>query len=317
MLDALLDPGLPTWLLVDPLLREPLPQAQAGACDSASEVLRRRCESWGREVQGLCVAAPTLEACQQPYLVALQSPRDPWLAHSLDMAKEEWQAVRADPLAGTGCGPHAVGGWLQTQTDGAALAASLQTLLRLKAPRRTEARYLRLADRRTLDTLDTLLGREHWTAAPGDIRRWVWLDSRGRLACAEMPVGQAAQHIHFDVPAWHDLQLAPLVHPTLARWGGAAPAAAQYEVPQAWRQASAAVQQAQRLAQQHPAHFSDAQDLVAYATLALLHPKLHEAPALQRWLALQPASDAFAPMHAYCPTLYAELAQTTDPKASA
>ena len=309
-LAALLDPGLPVWLLVDPMLGDPLPNAQSPAQDAAEAVQQRRCSAWGRDVRGLHVDAPMLAPCQQPYLVAMQGPADPWLAHTLELSHQELATTREDGLAGTGRGPHAVGGWLQTQASGEALAASLNTLLRLQAPRRTEARYLRMADRRCLDALDALLGRDAWTAKLGFVRRWAWLDGLGHLACAEIDSQPAAQPITFAADAWRDFQLAPLVNPVLARWLGAAPVLASCEMPQAWRQALQALQHARHAAQSHRRHLGHEADVLAYAVLALLHPGFEAAPATQRWLATDPRGDDFEPLHQHCHALHAALAAT-------
>lgn len=312
-LAALLDPGLPVWLLIDPMLGEPLPYAQGSAQEAKAAVQQRRSDAWGRDVQGLRVDAAMLAPCQQPYLVALQGLGDPWLAYTLNLAHQELAVTREDGLAGTGRGPHAMGGWLQTQASGEALATSLNTVLRLKAPRFTEARYLRLADRRTLDALDALLGRSAWTATLGAMRRWVWLDGLGRLACAEVASDLAAQPITFTLDDWRDFQLAPLVNPTLARWLGTAPAAGPSDIPHAWHQALLALRQAQHAAQHHPRHLDREADVLAHAVLALLHPGFEATPATQQWLATDPTGGDFEPLHQHCHTLHAALAAT--PKA--
>ncbi len=310
VLTALLDPGLPVWLLIDAMLGDPLPNAQSPAQDAAAAVQQRRSSAWGRDVQGLLVDAPMLAPGQQPYLVAMQGPADPWLAHALKLAQQELDDTREDGLAGTGRGPHAVGGWLQTQASGEALAASLNTLLRLQAPRRTEARYLRLADRRCLDALDALLGRDAWTAKLGVVRRWAWLDGLGHLACAEIDCEPPVQPITFAAGAWRDFQLAPLVNTTLARWLGAVPTPVSYEMSQAWRQALQALQHARHAAQSHRRHLDHEADVLAYAVLALLHPGFEAALATQRWLATDPSGDDFEPLHQHCHALHAALAAT-------
>lgn len=310
-----LDTGLPIWLLVDPILGEPLPYAQGHAQEDEATVQQRRSSAWGRDARSLTVDAPMLAPCQHPYLVALRGLGDPWLARTLELAHQELATTREAGLAGTGRGPHAIGGWLQTQASGEALAASLDTVLRLKAPRRTEARYLRLADRRCLDALDALLGRDAWTATLGVMRRWAWLDGMGHLACAEIDSDPKTQPITFSAGAWRDFQIAPLVNPTLARWMGASQAAKSLEMRHAWHQALQALQHSRDAAQRHRQHLDHEADVLAYAVLALLHPGFEAAPITLRWLATDPTSDDFEPLHEHCHALQAALAATRENRA--
>jgi len=308
---ASLDFGLPVWLLIDPLLGEPLALEAAGAEPDAAALQRLREAQWQRSV--LVAALPEdfgIAPAQLPYLVGLHGADDPWLRHSLQWAQDEWAQAWEDGLQGQGRAAMRVGGWLQTAGDGQALVQQLSQAMLLRTRPPQAARYLRLADRRCLDWLRCTVADARLLAALPSLRRWVWLDACGQVEQmaqveqVEQGSLSARAPIPSPTPLWlsateyAQLLEAARVHPTLARWLGERPAAApQPGCAEALGRAYAAVQQARQQAQRHPGHFPQDEDLCAWAALSLLQPAFSRSRAYTDWLASPSAAPEFEPFN--------------------
>lgn len=310
-----LDRGLPVWLLVDPLLGEPVPVQSPGEGGEPSSIDDARSQAWGRDVQRIPLHdSIDLPAHLQPYLVALHGPSDTWLEQTWQLALAECAATRADGLAGTGRGALRIGGWLQSEHDARALARSLADSMRLRVQVATPARYLRLADRRTLDWLLRVVGGERLAAQFGSVRRWCWLDSCSRLASLESDPARSGADLQLSASEWAMFTLAEEVHPCLARCLG--DVAQRNEPDQAletgqWLdRARQAVEAARRAAHRWPAHLPTVHDRIAWAALSLLQPGFEAMPACREWLD-RPPSGPDAPgdtFEVHCHTLRAALA---------
>lgn len=314
-----LDPGLPICVLVDPLLGEPPPVSVQERGDDPSAVDTARAQAWARDVQR--IELPTgmgLAPRLHPYLVMLSGADDPWLETTWALAHAESAHAREDGLAGTGRTAMRIGGWLQCETDLPAMAQSLADLMRLRTAVSTPAKYLRLADRRTLDGLSVVIGRARLRAALGSLRRWCWLDACERLACVEMEGEGTPQALRLSADEWGVFALAEQVHPCVARWMGELDRSdsrpANADASQVIEQARHAVVAAQAAARRWPGHLPRPDDGIAWAVMSLLHPGFDNTPACREWLAKPVAGpdgdgDTF---NSYCHTLRASLAPPSE-----
>jgi hypothetical protein len=294
-------------LLVDPVLREPLP----AAADVGSDPVQARQAAWDRDVHALPLAGYALPPAQQPYLVALNGIDDPWLAQSLHLAASELAVLQAGGLALDGRGTLAIGGWLQASCGVAQVGQALAALMALAVRHPGGSRHLRLADPRTRDWLDVVLGRDAWARSLGPLRRWTWLDSCGQLTQAEAwPDAGPATALAFSADQWQQFSLAPLVHPTMALWQatlGAERAIAN--TTKALECVSGEVLRAQTTSKAYPGHLRNADDLITHSLLTLLYPRLHEQSAYLRWLSTDPKSETFERLRNHRATLEAAMVQ--------
>jgi hypothetical protein len=309
----LLDPALPIFVLVDPLLGDPIPVA-VGSGDPTPE----RALAWQRDVARVALPSSiVLPARLHPYLVRLNGPDDAWIADTLDIARKEASAAQRDGLAGSGRGAFRIGGWLQSNRAPDALAAALADAMRLR--RFADASYLRLADRRTLDWLLLIIGEDRVAGALAFVERWVWLDAVCSLNVMTSSKGTSADAVEFSLAEWADFSLAREVHPCLARCLGhqsspgvpdALPGVLGNTATEALAQVRAAVKRAHRERAARPELLAGDDDVIAWAAMSLLHPGFDQHAAFEQALAAC-AADGTGTFNALCPALCDELLPTT------
>jgi hypothetical protein len=297
--------GVPIFVLVDPVLGEPL-RLQSSAPSDMREVERARNEAWGRETCRVQLGERIdLPLAQHPYVVALHGPGDPWLSATLEMSLDEHFQVRAEGLAGTGMGPMRVGGWLTSSMHTDDLCALLGELMQTKTEAVTHARYLRLADWRVLDWLTVIAGPVRIGAAMGRIQHWAYLDVLDELAVLKGD-GPPARDLRFDKSAWMKLARGSLMHPTLSRWLAALseskdkdwmPAATK---DQLYDMAVGALDHAAEAAGKWPDRFKQPSDHTAWAALCLLHPGFAIEADVQLRMMRAADEDAANTVHAIC-----------------
>jgi len=270
-------------------------------------------QSWQRDVLRIELPAPIeLPEHQHPYLVALSGIEDPWLKDSLDMALAEAAQACRDGLAGTGRAAWRVGGWLQSSGDAQSLAETLADAMQLTTEVQTPARYLRLADRRTLDWLTHLVGVERLRSALPGLRRWVWLDSLNHLQTLEGVETGGSKRLRIRREEWPLFERAQWVHPTLARWRGESESGlGSCRTAQVLPVVSEAVHLALRARTSLGARLSQDDDLIAWAVLHLLHPEFRDTGVFKAWLRLEIDSPDFEPLHLHCHKVHQALLRAT------
>nr|WP_315189129.1 DUF4123 domain-containing protein [uncultured Albidiferax sp.] len=319
-LTTALDPIDSVYLLVDPLLGEPVPLADAQNL-AASAVQGARELAWVRPIIPVVLHSQiTLPAHLHPYLVELDGLSDVWLGLSLEIAQGELQAAQSGGLAGTGAATHAIGGWLQSGRPAQELAQQLASLSNVHPLVSTPARYQRIADRRVFDWLRHVVGDAPLAAEFGPIYRWVYLDALGQLACLERATATtetfcATSSIPMQPVEWRRFMQGRALHTTLARWLG------QLRIKQAplsraitaecYERTENALALAASAAMRWPARFKTPEDWSAWAALTLLHPALLENSDVQRLLELpgeyqELGGDVPQTMHTLCLSLVAE-----------
>jgi len=154
-LSASMDVALPIFVLVDPMLGEPLYRvAEVGEGTTAT-----REAGWQRNITPVQLdPSVSLPPHQHPYLVALSGPDDPLLAETMELAQEERLEAQKNGLDGDGGGAHRIGGWIQSSLHADQLAERLSSMFRVNTTAFTKARYMRQVDRRVLSLLRHVVG---------------------------------------------------------------------------------------------------------------------------------------------------------------
>jgi len=282
-LAGLLESGTPTFVLIDPLLGEPIPVEQVTGIE-LSGLTQVREQAWMRPVHTIKLARTiALPVHQHPYLVELQGRGDPKLAETMEIACEELAQTWADGLASSGAAPHRIGGWLQSSLSADDLTQALSAMMRVNTEAIAPARYQRLADRRALGWLRHVVGDERVAAQFGRIQSWRYLDTGGQLAQLRS-AGEVASPLRLTYSEWALFMKGELLHPTVARWLGERalrPASGGATTPDeraCYLQASAALERAEAAARRWPQRFVKPSDRVAWAALVLLHPNIEQSP---------------------------------------
>jgi hypothetical protein len=283
-----LDPLTPLFVLIDPLVGEPLPGI--GLPDAGADMTALRQQRWQREIVPVLLAkAIPLPPHQHPYLVQLHGPDDPLMEMSLELAEGERAAAQAGGLDGEGRSAHRIGGWLQSGMRCEELAEMISAMCRLDMAVRTTATYLRLVDRRVLDLLRHVVGDSRVASQFGRLQSWDYLDAVGRLCRLRSP-GEQPEPLRLSVGEWQRLERGDMLHRTVAQWLGeiaqtsGMPPEAMYEAVEG------AVTSAAHAARTWPHRFTTAADRTAWAVLSLLYPSLPHSPGVVKLLA-DPGSD--------------------------
>ncbi len=309
-LSALFCSGNPVYILIDPLLGEPVCLDQLGAPWSRADLQAAREAAWSRDIHVINLDhSIELPLHLHPYLVQLRDA-DEWLLDTLTLAQQERLTSQAQGLAGTGIAAHRIGGWLQSPLAGGELARRLSVHFTLDPQPHTQARYLRLADRRVLAWLRHVIGdpRLQWTL--GRVDCWAYLDTFGQIAVLtgnEKPI--RAHAIWFVNDQWDRLLQGDKYHRAAARWLGELSATDPLPAMEAnpfWSAITHALGLAEHVRQQVPEHFITDDDLIAWAVLVLLHPELEQSTDQQ------PLSDVLAsfpngPLHPCCAAVHTRL----------
>lgn len=224
---ALKTPGTALYLLIDPLLGDPVLPAplEEGLPDQA--INSARADAWQRPTFTLRLPPGLpIDTALAPYLVELSHVNDPWLDASVQWAIQE--TVQTWSTEETSAIPHRVGGWLQSAAGGSALAEHLTQLLRLRTQQPTQARYLRLADRRVLGLATHVLGEPAMAASLPLVQHWHWLDAHAAWVSlkGQGPTAHAGDQALqaparplpvFDVQQWKIMSQGPSIHLQIAQ----------------------------------------------------------------------------------------------------
>ncbi len=294
-LAASFEAGFPVFVLVDPMLGEPI-AVDAQRPGDLPSLNRARESAWSRPIHVVTLASSIeLPSHLHPYLVELQGPSDAWLSETLRTALQERDLAHAGGLAGTGTAPHRIGGWLQSSLEVCELTRSLGQMMKVNTQAFTPARYQRLADRRVLEWLRQVVGIARLTAQMGRVRRWSYLDACGVLAHL-LSTEEATTPLRLTTAEWSDFMRGERLHPTVARWLGAcagrpSPVHLRGDVATLYRRAAAAIERAEAVARRWPRRFVTPADRAAWAVLTLLHPQIESMPHVLAALAAAPAPD--------------------------
>jgi hypothetical protein len=313
---ASLDLAVPSFVLIDPLLGEPVPvDVPNGALlHNMSALTSARNAAWQRDTfTVLLPKSITLPIHQHPYLVALHNPADLWIEQTLELAIEEAARAQRDGLAGTGSAAYRVGGWLQSCLVPEVLAEQLARMMRVNTGAFTNACYQRLADRRTLGWLRYTVGDARLCAQLGGIQCWSYLDTSEHIAQLHS-AGDESDNLRLTRDEWSRFMLGEQLHPALARWmGEQAPTIADTHT--LYSRAVTALQQADAAAQSRPQRFARPQDRVAWAAMTLAYPGIEQNPLVRKQLdAKAPADEPIETIHTMCAALRdVHIANTSKP----
>ena len=293
---ARLDGATPTFVLIDPLLGEPLPGVDFGLSGADAQAAREDC--WDREVIQIQLSDRiSLPLSQHPYLVGLEGSADPILELTLELAQAEQEKACSDELEGKGMAAHRIGGWLQSSMHSRQLAETIAVMCNVNTEAYTLARYLRLADRRALALLRHVVGESRIRGMLGRIQRWSYLDAMGEIATLNgMEMGIDSTPVRLSLAEWHHMELGEVIHRTLAQYlgelgrSGLGPAL-HCTAANLYDPATNAVEVARQAARTWPHRFLEPSDQTTYATLALLYPALADSPAVQSLLQQAGSSD--------------------------
>ena len=273
-----LDPLVPTMLLVDPLLGEPIPELVEASeiCADIEDLNDARASAWRGEVFSvpLDVSIPVRSALH-PYLVELAGLSPDTLGESVRIAIEERSRAMHKGIA-----PHRLGGWFQTAQP-QRLVVQLAKLCRLRTQSGAggKARYLRIADRRVFGWLRHVVGSAQIDARIPALQRGFWLDDTGALKQAGGAGGTSDAPLIVSVAEWGRLSLGDELHPVRARWLGIDPGASgDYEAVE-W-----ALEQARQTASRWPSRFVTSTDRQSWALMALLYGDLSPEAGIERLL---------------------------------
>lgn len=305
-------PGSQAFVLVDPMMGEPIAVEHAADALDLPAISNARERAWLRPVH-LIELAPNIAVPPHlhPYLVELQGPDDPWLADTVEIACEEQAETQAAGLASRGVAAHRIGGWLQSSLLPGDLTRTLTAMMNVNTEARTIARYQRLADRRALGWLRHVAGDARVVASFGRIQSWHYLDACGRLALLQSSA-EVASPLRLTHGEWAAFMTGALLHPTVARWlGELARQPNQSEAGPAdagacYAQARVALERAEAAACRWPQRFADPADRVAWAVLSLLHPGIEQSPDVVAMLnASAEPDEPIETLNALSPTLNA------------
>lgn len=282
----------PIFVLIDPMLGEPLPALvfDSGSADSQ----RAREGAWQRVVMRIPLAARvSLPQHRHPYLVALSGVDDALLDDTFEIANSERLAAQEAGLNGDGGAAHRIGGWLQSTMHPEKLAEHLSMICRVNTAAYTTASYLRLVDRRALALLRHIVGDVRVRDQFGRLQRWVYLDALGGLADLSSS-NEAAKPLRLSVAEWQAMEEGEAIHRTTAQWLGELATAGQtlerkpHEICGA---VQLAIAEARHAAKQWPHRFNGLADNTAYSATCLLYPGLSTIKTVRAILAAPGTAD--------------------------
>jgi hypothetical protein len=275
-LTAVFDSAYPIFVLIDPMLGEPLPEADVN-----------RAAGWNRDVIQIKLhPSVTLPLHQHPYLLALKGSNDPLLEVTLAMAHEERTLRLERGLDGDGGSPHHVAGWLQSSMHADQLAAHLAAMLRVKTDAYTKATYLRLVDRRVLGLLRHVVGDARVASQLGRLQNWSYINPLGQLATLRSP-SESVVPLSLSMSEWTHLEQGAAIHRTIRQWLGELErqgADTRIPEPELYARSRGALEAARQMARQWPHRFKELQDETTWAALSLLHPDLGQIESVRELL---------------------------------
>lgn len=170
-----------------------------------------------------------------------------------------------------------VAGWLEVQGDGASAALHIARKMIQRHPAHGR-QLIRLHDPAVLWAIWPALSTEQQAGWLGPIRRWHLLDPAGNLVSLIRPDADT-DGAALSAAQWNDIENVTALNGAFRRWLPHGAAQAAMDVERARAVASKALRRAR------DAGFSDTDDLVSYASHALLvHPEFDSHPLVQRAL---------------------------------
>ena len=288
-LRAGVDALTPLFVLVDPMVGEPLPGIDTSHAGADARALRA--QAWEREIVPVVLAKNiALPAHQHPYLVQLKGAHDPLLELTLDIADSERLAAQARGLDGEGRAAHRIGGWLQSSMHFDDLGEIVSAMCRVNTDARTTATYMRLVDRRALDLLCHVVGASRVANQFGRLQSWVYLDALGALRRLQSPDEQPRQ-LRLNAAEWQRMSRGDMLHRTMAQWLGELGGMGHGTQAGLYGSIEDALVNAASAARRWPHRFETGSDEIVWAALSLLHPAMPQSPAVQKLLA-EPGSPA-------------------------
>lgn len=282
-LRAGVDALTPLFVLIDPMVGEPLPGIDASGAGADPRALRA--QAWEREIVPIVLAKNiALPAHQHPYLVQLKGADDPLLELTLDIADSERLAAQARGLDGEGRAAHRIGGWLQSSMHFEELGGIVSAMSRVNTDARTTATYMRLVDRRALDLLCHVVGEHRVACQFGRLQSWVYLDALGALHRLQSPDEQP-RPLRLSAPEWQRMSQGDMLHRTMAQWLGELGGMDHATQAGLYGSIEDALVNAAGAARRWPHRFETGGDEVVWAALSLLHPAMPQSPAVLKLLA--------------------------------
>ncbi|AKJ28560.1 hypothetical protein AAW51_1869 [Caldimonas brevitalea] len=292
-LQAVLDPMAQVFVLVDPLVSEPFALEEPG---TLAGLQAQREAFWQRPLTRIELPGRVaLPVHHHPYLVELQGRTDPLLAETFERAQADRVRARADGLDGVGMSAQPIGGWLQCSLYGEQLAQVLLPLLQVNTEARTDAKYLRLTDRRVLALLRSVVGDARIECCFGALQAWASLDVHGHITVLRshgaIAENQTPPRLRLSREEWLQMMQGASLHRILDMSLGALEqqaglasrleAAPRYSAALTHRPgaelfgpAQAALACANEAAQRWPHRFTGPQDFIVWGALSLLHRSL-------------------------------------------
>ena len=281
-LRASIDPVTPLFVLVDPMVGEPLPGISTSSPGSGAT--DQRMQGWGRDIVPVELAKSiTLPAHQHPYLIQLLGPDDPLLEVTLDIAEEERLASQSGGLDGTGRSAHRIGGWLQSSMRWPELGALVAEMCRVNTDANTKATYLRLGDRRVLDLLCHVAGQSRVAAQFGRLQSWTYLKADGDLCRLQSP-GEHRERLRLDETEWQRMLTGEMLHRAMAHYLGETTFTDAMIAPPTYSSAETARLLAADAALRWPHRFKSDVDDTVWGALAMWRPSMAKLPAIQELL---------------------------------
>lgn len=272
---SMLQPDVPIFILIDPMVTEVFPEIGQLQTDATLDVIRRKV--WERETTRINLPASIyLPIHQHPYLVHVTDKSDCLLALSLKIANDERLAAQADGLDGEGQAAHRIGGWLQSASDPTVIAECIGEMCRVNTSAYTRATYFRIVDRRVLSLMGHVVGEERMTAQFGPVRSWVFLDPIGHLLKWTGGGGEA-KPLRQSVQEWKRMRRGELLHRSMAKWMGALAHEGNFSVGSvssifcAFEESIAALPIAKK---KWPNLFTNPHDESVWVAISMLHPSL-------------------------------------------
>ena len=281
-LSAAIDPLTPLFVLVDPMVGEPIPGI--GSPAPGSDPINHRAQGWEREIVPVVLAKNiALPINQHPYLIQLHGADDPLLELTFAIADEERLAAQSGGLDGTGRAAHRIGGWLQSSMRGPELGQLISTMCRVNTEALTKATYLRLADRRVLDLLCHVAGKSRVADQLGRLQSWSYLNANGDLCRLQSPREQD-EPLRLSETEWHQMHGGEMLHRTIAHYLGETTFTATMTDPPTYAAAETALRLSAEAARRWPHRFKSDVDDAVWAALAMWRPSMAKLPAIHRLL---------------------------------
>lgn len=271
----ILDSAVPIFILVDPMLGEPLPSIEMATDVIAAQGSREA--GWERAIQAVLLPARiALPPHLHPYLIALTGREDQLLDVTLEIAQSERSSAQLQGLEGEGGAAHRISGWLQSSMHVEELAQHLSQMFRVNTAATTSASYLRMVDRRTLALLRHFIRDDRLLKSFGRLQSWTYLDAFGDLAVLRNASDEHTP-LRISIEEWGCLELGERINRALAQYlGELNKARTLCHPPDAhlYEHLALAALEASAIAKKWPHRFGGICDQTVWMALSILHPGL-------------------------------------------